>query len=223
MVNESGNVHESNEPVGSDRHADRITGIPTSDGAGTGTGTTSGATSGGARHRRNRTGNTGTETKKPDTTLSLETKEVESPAKKPATRTRAKKEPVARIDASESARGLIEMVELFTRAKFGSDGEFNLTERALIEPALTRLLERYAPAMEQFSVLTDPLLLLGGLGMFAVRLRGVIKDQAPQKPDQPGQPADVDPGIPVVQPEAEPVIPVVDSSIADLLGGHFMS
>lgn len=113
------------------------------------------------------------------------------------------------------------MVELFTVAKFGTDGQFNLTERALIEPALARMLERYAPALDQFSGLTDPLLLIGGLGMFAVRLRGVVKAQADQAVAQSPAPVESPPGTPEAIPDAEPVTPVADQAIADYLGGRF--
>lgn len=147
--------------------------------------------------------------------------EPAQPAKrKTATRPRAKKETAPKVDATESARGLIEMVELFTQAKFGEQGRFNLTERALIEPALGRILERYASVMDQFSGFTDPLLLLGGLGMFAIRLRAATVDQAApvEQPapvtDQAGQ-AEL-PGL----DDNRQVIPSADPLIANMLGSR---
>lgn len=101
----------------------------------------------------------------------------EAPAAKPSGKGRGRPPKQPKIDGKQAARGLMEMVEVFTVATFGYEAAFSPTERFMIEDPLTRVIEKYGAAVGQYSGLVDPIMLLAGLGMYAVRMDALYNDR----------------------------------------------
>lgn len=91
---------------------------------------------------------------------------------------------------------ILEMVQAFTVTRFGTEAAFSPTELMLIQPSLTRIIERYGSAANQFSWLVDPALVIAGGIIYAGRLASMIR-----KPSEP--PDDSGSGNPPQSP-AEP-------------------
>ncbi len=147
-------------------------------------------------------------------TLAVETQsEVTSETSSGKTRRRRRKAAAAAPDGKAAARGLFEMVELFTISKFGPDGAFSLTERMLIEEPLGRLITKYGSLADQFGGLIDPALVLAGLAIYVVRITALTKPApAVEQAAQPGIQV-----TPDMQPDTP--LPVADDLIASVLGG----
>lgn len=96
-------------------------------------------------------------------------------AKKQRKPRESKKTP--KVDGKLAARSLIEMVEVFTVTALGYDAAFAPSERFMIEDPLARLIERYAGAVGQYSGLVDPIMLLTGMGMYAIRLDNLARQR----------------------------------------------
>lgn len=123
---------------------------------------------------------TGAKNSKADKNRESETLEVEAQEVKSKRRGKKAKNP-SKSDSESAAKGLIEMIELFATARFGSMAAFTVEERFFIEPSLCRLIERYGGIGEQFSAFVDPVLLLLGVGLYANRVGQIAAAQSEKK------------------------------------------
>jgi hypothetical protein len=116
-------------------------------------------------------------------------------------------------ESKEAAQGLIFMVQTFAIARFGVGAQFTPMEIELIQPSLTRIIERYGSAMEKFSVFVDPAMLAIGIVMYSSRLTALARETKPQpQPQQPAETMSANGNNPDVVPSASP-------DIANIIGG----
>lgn len=70
------------------------------------------------------------------------------------------------------------MVEVFGVAALGPEAAMHPMEQAAMVDPLANLLDRYVKASDTVSALIDPVVLLAGLGLYAIRLNGLANEQA---------------------------------------------
>jgi len=84
-------------------------------------------------------------------------------------------------EATDSATGLLQLVEVFAVGRFGADGAFTTEEKFLIEGPLSRLIERYGSLANQYSGLIDPVMLLIGAGIYGARIVAILRQKVADK------------------------------------------
>lgn len=90
-------------------------------------------------------------------------------------RTRTKKADTS-VDSKAIASLIIDTVDLFTTAKLGASAAFQPTEKLLIQPSLEHIITRYGSAAEKLSAWVDPVLLVGGLVLYATRISSLVAE-----------------------------------------------
>lgn len=219
MAIDRSNVHRSKRTPAKDRSAVKpdTNPIDSADPTGAATGDPTGAES--IVRGRDRSANPDnryatraapTESEGTEKTISVEPQEVvkgrrgRKPASQPARASKAKS-----IEESKlAAQGVIEMVEIFAKARFGEDAALTLTERVLIEQPLTNVIQRYAAITDRFSGLIDPIMIAAGAIMYSARLASLAKpsdnDRPGNQPKPPAAPETPKPSNGVPLPTASP-------------------
>lgn len=100
----------------------------------------------------------------------------------------------AKGDGAQAARGILEIVDLLAVAQFGADAAISAEERALIEPSLAKVIEKYGDSLDRFGGFIDPILLGAGLVMYGSRLWMIARPQTstPKQPAHQAQEVEAD-------------------------------
>ena len=126
----------------------------------------------------------------PKETLEIEPQKVSDPPPKTSHKKgQGKSSKAKEKDDADAAKGLMEMVEIFAVARFGSAAKFNDQERFLIESPLTRLIEKYGDVSDRFSGIIDPAMVAAGVIVYSIRLASMVETKTPVKPTPMAKPA----------------------------------
>jgi hypothetical protein len=149
----------------------------------------------------------------------LEVAEAET-SLKPKKRGRKAK---AKIDGAPAASFLIEMVETFACASFGEQARFSAAERFLIEPSLSRLIERYGNLADRYAGLIDPLMLGAGALIYGLRMVRLAAEKTLPEQETPVQPSEGE-SVPLAERESkQPTDGKAESTLFDRLGTDFFN
>lgn len=122
------------------------------------------------------------ESKRPEAKIEVEQAEAPQVVDKKSTKSKSqKKQNPIPVDSADTAKGLLEVVEFLSVARFGPNAAFLPEERKGIEEPLARILEKYAPVAGYIGAFVDPALVIMGFAMYGVRI-AMTKPEEKQPP-----------------------------------------
>lgn len=111
------------------------------------------------------------ENKRPEAKIEVEQAEAPQVVDKKSAKSKGqKKQSPIPVDSADTAKGLLEVVEFLSVARFGPNAAFLPEERKGIEEPLARILEKYAPVAGYIGAFVDPALVIMGFAMYGVRV-----------------------------------------------------
>lgn len=145
--------------------------------------------------------NTGTASERPaaDGSGTEAKTSTRSQAAKKAAQTKAAKRKAAEQAAGELSTLLVEMLDFSASTALGPEAAMTPTERGMVEPSLSNILNKTSDAaIARFVGWADVLMLSAGMGLWLMRLNGLRQQRAQQAHEEGDQQLPL-PGITVVE------------------------
>jgi hypothetical protein len=187
------------QPGKPDESAERNTGVAEQTGAGASQPGSDSAEAQRNESRKNRSA------KAARATIEIDTQEAEAVKSAPKrSRRKRRSTPESQESSRQAADFLMSAVETFAVAEFGEEARFNDREKFMIHDPLARLVERYSNLADRYTGLIDPIMVIVGAGLFAVRLGNIAEERNPKHNVTPQEQKASEPPAPGVAPEYPP-------------------